>query len=197
MFNSANEIKQIFLKFFKQYRKYMPPFMTQPQFVEPFVLGSFFSVYEQTENILKLRPKFYLNKKTGWILRIMDVRGFRKSKYFYVGYFPNKRQGKRYVFGLLPNKKVVLCAIATHVSANPANQKHNSTKAALTKAKGIMRPIVQEALKNHQSMLIFDIARIDKYLFKFTSKKKIRRFKPNWLRIYQIAATTHVYWKGT
>lgn len=190
-------VNQAFKAYVKKYRRFIPPFIGQPKYLDPFVLGGFFSIYEGSDNITKLRPKFFLNKKTGWIYRIMDKRGFRKAKWFYVGYFPNKRFGKRYVYGLLPNKKVVLCAIATHVSANPANQKHSSTKNALMKAKQILRPVVQKLIQEHQNLYIYDVKRIDKYLFKFTTKKRIRRFKPNWLRIYQIATASKIYWKGT
>lgn len=193
----TENVTKAFKAYYSKYRRFIPQFISQPKYLDPYILGGFFSIFEGSDSITKLRPKFFLNTKTGWIYRIIDKRGFKKAKWFYVGYFPNKRYGKRYLFGLLPNKKVILCAIVTHVSAVPANQKHNSTKLALMKAKQLLKPDVQKLIKDHQPLQIYDMNRIDKYLFKFTSKKKIRRFKPNWLRIYQIATASKIYWKGT
>jgi len=186
------DLKEIYKYYIKQYRRFIPDFYADKNRIDVFPLFGFYNIYENTENIEKFGPRAYFDKKTGWMYIIVDKYGFKKARKFYTQEFPNKRPAKRYIFGLKSNKKTVLCAIATHVSAKVEEQKHNSTKRYLTKAKRLAREIIHK----DKNEFYFNMRRIDSVILKFVSKKKIFRYKPSWYRIYQLAYLSKVFWKG-
>jgi len=186
------DIDKQYKQFVKMYRRFIPDFYNDYRKIDIYPLLSYFGIYENNQDIVKLGPLAYLDKRTGWMLIIVNKYGFRKAIKFYLQLFPNKRPAKRYVFGLKANKKTILCAIGTHVSAKVEDQKHAKTKRYLRKAQMIMKKEMQQDKNN----VVFNMRRIDSVVLKFISKKKIFRFKPNWLRIYKLAKTARVFWKG-
>jgi len=188
---SFNIDKQ-YAQFVKQYRRYVPQFYHESKRIDIYPLLSYYGIYENNQNIIKLGPNAFLDKRTGWVLIILDRYGFKKSHKFYLQLFPNKRPGKRYVFGLKSNKKTILCAIATHISAKVDEQKHNKTKQYLRKAQLLMK----KEINTDKNTFFFNMRKIDIIILKFIKKKKIKRFQPNWVRIYKLAKTARIFWKG-
>lgn len=142
--------------FYTKYKNRIPPFYrgSNGKFLDIIPLISYYKLYDSmgTDSSLKrIGTVWFADSETGYVMKIENKYAFKKCRYFYTSIFKNKRRGKRYIFGLLPNGKTVLCAILTHISS--AFDKHSSvTKSFLNRARiFIISKSKEQNIKNNSA----------------------------------------------
>jgi len=176
----------------KEFGKIVPPFNRGPRIkkIDIFPLIAYAKIYKGNSDIKRISNKTFVDTESGWVINIGNKKAFRQCKWFYVGYFMNKRAGKRYIFGITANKKVILAGIATHISCADNDQKHKSTIKSLDKGRVLTRKRWNNDLYKAK---IFNMWKIDTKLFTFM--RNPRRFYPKWTMIYGLAKKIRMFYR--
>ncbi len=130
--------EETYHKFLRDWLHYLAPWERKPYFdYNPF--HAYLGIYQRSPKVIRFGAKWFFDIYSGFVVELYNPRVFFKTPYFYNRVFFNKRPGKRYIFGVYPNKKTELAAILTHVTAPIAQQKHLQTRQMLQKARLYLR----------------------------------------------------------
>ena len=172
---------------YEKHNDKLPPFYrgAKAKFLDAQPLLSYFKLYETMgtdSSLKKLGMVWFADSETGYVIKIENKQAFKRCRFFYTSVFKNKRRGKRYIFGLLPNQKVVLCAIVTHLSAI-IDKQSSTTKSFLSRG----RAFILSDLKKRKEPIL-NQWRIDKYVFALTGTGiHANDNVTNWPRVYKMA----------